>query len=281
MKFLLILVLIAVIALIGFLAVRSRTNSAGALPTDDRPDEIGPGNPDDNVIAPPPADVTTAAMEASLLPSRWPIRADRQPEVVAETVPPMEPDPVVEPLPDPDPITEPDPPPMEPEPIIEPEPQPVEPEPVIEPDPQPVEPEPVIEPDTAGVDADPPGEALATDPDEPTDPPQAVIDAGEMPAQELDPNAGWETSEDQTIHADPESGIYHTPTRRATSWVPTGRSSSPRTRPAAPDSPAGTSPPEDGRRAPRRRPIRFVGALDRRVESAFAVLPQRPRGAVG
>jgi hypothetical protein len=221
MKFLLILVLIAVIALIGFLAVRSRTSSPGALPPDDRPDEIGPGNPDDNVIAPPPAEVTTAAMEASPLPPMADER--REPEVVAETVPPMEPEPVVEPLPDPDPVIEPDPPmepdpiiepepqPVEPEPIFEPEPQPVEPEPVIEPDPQPVEPEPVIEPDTAGVDADPPGEALATDPDEPTDPPQAVIDAGEMPAQELDPNAGWETPEDQTIHADPESGIYHTP----------------------------------------------------------------------
>ncbi|MGA9100831.1 hypothetical protein [Aeromicrobium sp.] len=209
MKFLLILVLIAVIAVIGFLAVRSRTNSTGALPPDDRPDEIGPGNPDDNVIAPPPAEVTTAAMEASPLP---PVADERsEPEVVAETVPPMEPAPVVEPLPDPDPVIEPDQPPMDPDPIVEPEPQPVEPEPVIEPDPQPVEPEPVIEPDTAGVDADPPGEALATDPDEPTDPPQAVIDAGEMPAQELDPNAGWETSEDQTIHADPESGIYHTP----------------------------------------------------------------------
>lgn len=209
MKFLLILVLIAVIAVIGFLAVRSRTNSTGALPPDDRPDEIGPGNPDDNVIAPPPAEVTTAAMEASPLP---PVADERrEPEVVAETVPPMEPEPVVEPLPDPDPVIEPDQPPMDPDPIVEPEPQPVEPEPVIEPDPQPVEPEPVIEPDTAGVDADPPGEALATDPDEPTDPPQAVIDAGEMPAQELDPNAGWETSEDQTIHADPESGIYHTP----------------------------------------------------------------------
>ena len=209
MKFLLILVLIAVIALIGFLAVRSRTNSTGALPPEDRPDEIGPGNPDDNVIAPPPAEVTTAAMEASPLPPMADER--REPEVVAETAPPMEPEPVVEPLPDPDPVIEPDPPPMDPDPIVEPEPQPVEPEPVIEPDPQPVEPEPVIEPDTAGVDADPPGEALATDPDEPTDPPQAVIDAGEMPAQELDPNAGWETSEDQTIHADPESGIYHTP----------------------------------------------------------------------
>ena len=52
---------------------------------------------------------------------------------------------------------------------------------------------------------------MATDPDEPTDPPQAVIDAGEMPAQELDPHAGWETEEDRTIHADPESGLYHTP----------------------------------------------------------------------
>ena len=83
---------------------------------------------------------------------------------------------------------------MEPEPIIEPEPLPIESEPIIEPDAPPAEPE-----------------TPATDPDEPTDPPQAVIDAGEMPAQELDPHAGWETEDDRTIHADPESGLYHTP----------------------------------------------------------------------
>ena len=32
-----------------------------------------------------------------------------------------------------------------------------------------------------------------------------------MPAQDLDPHAGWETDDDRTIHADPESGLYHTP----------------------------------------------------------------------
>ena len=28
---------------------------------------------------------------------------------------------------------------------------------------------------------------------------------------DLDPHAGWESDEDRTIHADPESGLYHTP----------------------------------------------------------------------
>jgi hypothetical protein len=82
---------------------------------------------------------------------------------------------------------------------------------VIEPDDAPpVEPEPVVEPDTAAVGA-PHGDDAATDPDEPTDPPRAVIDAGEVAAKELDPEAGWEADDDTKVHADPESGLYHTP----------------------------------------------------------------------
>ncbi len=38
-----------------------------------------------------------------------------------------------------------------------------------------------------------------------------MIDAGETAAVDLDPNAGWESEDDRTIHADPESGLYHTP----------------------------------------------------------------------
>ncbi len=201
-KILLIVLLVAVIVVTGVLIARSRANTVDALPPDDRPDAIDPPRADDTVIAPPPSDITTSAtppspMEPDPLPE-WveqaPLPSD--PEVMAETAPPMEPEPAVEPLPEPDPIVEPEPP--------------MEPEPIIEPEPQSAEPEPVIEPDTAGV-ASPIADDPATDPDEPTDPPRAVIDAGEMAAKELDPEAGWESDDDQTIHADPESGLYHTP----------------------------------------------------------------------
>ena len=201
-KLLLIVLLIAVIAVIGVLVARARANSADALPPDDRPDAIDPPLAEDTAIAPPPSDITTSAMASSPLPPEpvpeWVEQAPppSEPEVQPETAPPMEPEPAVEPLPEPDPIVEPEPP--------------MEPEPIIEPGPQPAEPDPAIEPDTAGVGS-PLADHPAADPDEPTDPPQAVIDAGEMPAQELDPHAGWENDDDQTIHADPESGLYHTP----------------------------------------------------------------------
>jgi outer membrane biosynthesis protein TonB len=216
MKLLLIVLLIVVIAVIAFLAARSRPSDSAraALPPEDPPDSVGPG-PMDSVIAPPPSDITASVVTSSPLPAdpvpEWVEQAPppSEPDVLPETAPPMEPAPAPEPLPEPDPILEPEPP-MEPEPIIEPVPEPVEPEPIIEPDPQPAEPEPVIEPDTASVGG-PSGDSVAADPDEPTDPPQAVIDAGELPAQELDPHAGWEPDDDRTIHADPESGLYHTP----------------------------------------------------------------------
>ncbi|MGH3474040.1 MAG: hypothetical protein ACRDOT_03920 [Aeromicrobium sp.] len=203
-KFLLIVLLIAVIAVIGVLVARARANSADALPPEDHPDAIDPPRADDTVIAPPPSDISTSAMAPSPLPPEpvpeWvdqtPVPSEPDPIVEPETVAPMEPEPVVEPLPEPDPIVEPEPP--------------MEPAPIIEPDPQPAEPEPVIEPDTAGVGSSP-VDHPAADPDEPTPPPQSVIDAGEMAAKELDPEAGWESSDDQTIHADPESGLYHTP----------------------------------------------------------------------
>ena len=164
----------------------------------------------------------------------------------------MEPEPAVEPLPEPDPIVEPEPP--------------MEPEPIIEPEPEPVEPEPVIEPDTAGVGS-PIVDHPAADPDEPTDPPRAVIDAGEMPAKELDPHAGWESDDDQTIHADPESGLYHTPDSPGYKLGPDGQvfeseeeaQQAGFTRWDQPDD----RPDED----PRRPSVRFVRALDRRVES--------------
>ena len=201
-KLLLIVLLIAVIAVIGVLVARARANSADALPPDDRPDAIEPPRDDETTIAPPPPDITTSAMAPSPLPPEpvpdWVVQSapPSEPDVLPETTPPMEPEPAAEPLPEPDPIIEPEPP--------------LEPEPIIEPEFEPVEPESVIEPDTAGV-GHPPVNHPGADPDDPTDPPRAVIDAGEMPAQELDPNAGWESDEDRTIHADPESGLYHTP----------------------------------------------------------------------
>ena len=227
MKFLLIVLLIAVIAVLAWLAARSRRHSDNALPADDRPDAIGPSASDTNAMVPPPSDITVPSnLSPPLQPEPQPVEQSvpaPEPQVVEETAAPVDPEPVVEPLPEPDPIVEPEPP-VEPEPVIEPEPEPVEPEPVIEPEPEPVEPAPVIEPDTAGVEPEPVveaetepvitthGDPLAAPADEPTtDPPRAVIDAGEMPAVELDPHAGWESDDDRTIHADPESGLYHTP----------------------------------------------------------------------
>ena len=224
MKVLLIVLVIAVVVAIGWFVARTRAHSSDALPAEDHTDALPWGRADDTAIAPPPDDITESAMGESPLPAE-PEPEEHpepivEPEVVAESTPPVGPDPSVEPLPEPEPIVEPEPP-MEPEPIIEPQPEQAEPEPepVVEPDIQPDEPEPadepeaVVEPDTAGVGS-PHGDPLAdeaADPDEPTDPPQAVIDAGEMPAVDLDPNAGWESEDDRTIHADPESGLYHTP----------------------------------------------------------------------
>ena len=238
-KLLLIVLLIAVIAVIVFLAARARSGTDRALPAEGHPDVVGAGAADTTAIAPPQPDFIASAM-ASGPPPPDPEPVEQpapppEPEVVPEPAPPMEPDPVVEPLPEPDPIVEPEPPvqpepviepepepiepepvidpepePIEPEPVVEPEPEPIEPEPVVEPEPETTEPEPVIEPDTAGVGSAQ-GDRPGLDPDEPTPPPQAVIDAAEMPANELDPHVGWETDEDKTIHADPESGLYHTP----------------------------------------------------------------------
>jgi len=211
-KLLLIVLLIAVIAVIVFLAARARSGSDRALPAEDRLDPVGPGPADTTAIAPPQPYITSDIPSAPMPPEPEPVEQPApppEPEIVPEPAAPMEPDPVVEPLPEPDPVVEPEPP-VEPEPIIEPEPEPIEPEPVIEPEPEPIEPEPVIEPDSAGVGS-PQGDRPGLDPDEPTPPPQAVIDAAEMPANELDPHVGWETDEDKTIHADPESGLYHTP----------------------------------------------------------------------
>ena len=199
MKFLLIALLIAVIAALALFAARTRRHTENALPADDRPDAIGPGASDTNAMVPPPSDITVPSTLSSPLqpepqPVEQPVPAP-EPQVVEETAPP-EPEPVVEPVP-----------PAEPEPVIEP--KPVEPEPIVEP--EPVEPEPIVEPDTAGVSS-PHGDSLAAAVDEPTtDPPQAVIDAGETAAVDLDPHAGWESDDDRTIHADPESGLYHTP----------------------------------------------------------------------
>ena len=201
-KLLLIVLLVAVVAGIGMLVVRSRASSADALPPEDHPDALDPPRADDTAVAPPPSDISTSAMAPAPLPPEpvpeWVEQTPppSEPEVVPETAPPMEPEPAVEPLPEPDPIVEPEPP--------------AEPEPIIEPEPQPVEPEPVIEPDTASVGS-PVVDHPAADPDEPTDPPKSVIDAGEVAAKELDADAGWESEDDQTIHADPESGLYHTP----------------------------------------------------------------------
>ena len=195
MKFLMIVLLIAVIAVIAGSRGPLTRGSADALAGRLDPDAIDRGPPDETVIAPHAA--TSPSRRHVLEPPEPVAQPHPAARVVAQTAPPMEPEPTVEPLPEPDPIVEPDPP-MEPEPIIE-------PDPAAGPSPS-----PIIEPDTAGVGA-PHGDPLTADPDEPTDPPQAVIDAGEMPAQDLDPHAGWETDDDRTIHADPESGLYHTP----------------------------------------------------------------------
>lgn len=146
-----------------------------------------------------------------------------------ETIPEPEPEPVVKPLPEPDPVIEPGPP-VEPEPVIEPgppvkpgpfEPGPFEPEPVIEPE-EPFEPAHAIDAETASADDGPVnethGDPLAAEadqlvlPDRPDDmPAERPSEEGELPAEELDAHAGWETPEDRTVNGDPESGLFHTP----------------------------------------------------------------------
>jgi outer membrane biosynthesis protein TonB len=200
-KFLLIVLLIAVIAGLAWLAARSRRHTEEALPIDDRPDAIGSGASDTPAMVPPPSDITVPSnLSSPLQPEPQPVEQAvpaPEPKVVSETEPPVEPEPVVEPVP-----------PLEPEPVIKPE--PVEPEPVVEPEPEPVEPEPVVEPDTAGVQAEPaepePEPVTTTHGD-----PLAEEAKTEVPAGDLDPHAGWESDDDRTIHADPESGLYHTP----------------------------------------------------------------------
>lgn len=207
-NFLLILLLIAVIAVLALFAARSRRHSDNALPADDRPDAIGPGASDTNAMVPPPSDITVPSNLSSPLqpepePVEQPVPAP-EPHVVEETATPVEPEPVVEPVP-----------PAEPEPVIEPE--PVDPEPIVEPEPEPVEPEPVVEPDTAGIEAEPAG--VEAEPAEPKPEPVTATHGdplaeeakAETPAGDLDPHAGWESDDDRTIHADPESGLYHTP----------------------------------------------------------------------
>ena len=199
-KFLLILLLIAVIAVLAWLAVRSRRHTEEALPADDRPDAIGPGRSDTAAMVPAPTDITAPSALSTPLPPPEPEVVEQpapapEPEVVTQTAPPLEPEPIVEPVP-----------PAEPEPVIEPEPKPVEPEPVIEPEPEPVEPEPVIEPEAEPV-GEPEDEPVTTTHGDPL----ADEAKTEVPAGDLDPHAGWESDDDRTIHADPESGLYHTP----------------------------------------------------------------------
>ena len=208
-KFLLIVLLIAVIAVLAWLAARSRRHTENALPADDRPNAIEPGASDEILMVPPPSDISASSVMSSPLPPPEPQPVEQptpapEPEVVAQTEPPVEPEPVADPLPEPDPIVEPEPP-VEPEPAIEPEPDPVEPEPAIEPEPEPVEPEPLVEPDHEPDEPEP--EPLTTTHGDPL----ADEAKTELPAEELDAHAGWESDEDRTIHADPESGLYHTP----------------------------------------------------------------------
>ena len=197
MKFLLIAILIALIAVLAWLAARSRRHTEDALLAADNPGAIGPGASDTTSTVPPPADITVPSnLSSPLAPEPQPVEQPvpaPEPKVVAQASPPVEPDPMVEPVP------------------------PTEPEPVIESEPEPVEPVPVVEPDTAGVDAEP-----AEPEPEPAEPepepvttthgdPLAEEVKSEVPAGDLDPHAGWEPDDDRTIHADPESGLYHTP----------------------------------------------------------------------
>jgi hypothetical protein len=183
-KLLLIVILIIVIAAIGLLVARNRPDSLPADSDEGSVDELLAGA--DHDVSPPLSDIaTTTAMAGSIHP---------------------EPDPVDEPLPEPEPVVEPVPP-VEPEPVVEPVPPVVpEPEPVIEPDPEPV----------GAVHGDPlaaAGEQAALADEEPPLPDEVSTptEEGEVPAEDLDPHAGWETEDDTTVHADPESGLYHTP----------------------------------------------------------------------
>jgi hypothetical protein len=242
MKVLLIVVLIAVIAAIGWFVARNRHRSTDALPPS-RPEAL-----EADAAGAPPADIAQAVRDTlfaepepvaevapALPPEPEPVPAAPShskdviaPRLVAEAAPSMEPEPV-EPLPEPEPIVEPEPP-AEPEPVIEPVP-PVEPEPEpFQPDTEPAfeagtEP-PGVEP--AGPEQSAPehlaelepepepvsmthGDPLASEASEPAPAADLTNAEGELPAEHLDPHAGWEHPEDTTVHGDPESRQYHTP----------------------------------------------------------------------
>lgn len=221
-----LLILIVVIAAIGWFVARNRHQTPEELPAGGTPDALENGS-----SATPPDDISTATLDAALLEPE-PAAASPAPQVVAETVPPMEPESVSEPLPEPDPIVEPEPP-AEPEPVIEPvpppepEPEPFQPdapadEPAFEAGTEPAGVEPAAhaetEPSEPGHHADhesnsepvntTQGDPLASDAAAPT---SSVVGESEVPAEHLDPHAGWEHPEDTAVHADPESGLYHTP----------------------------------------------------------------------
>jgi hypothetical protein len=233
MKVLLILILIAVIVVIGWFVARNRHPSSGALPSAGQPESLGTGD-----FAGPVGDPHTTVHEASPLDpliEPEPV-ASAAPQAVTETAPPVEPEPVIEPpLPEPDPIVEPEPP-AEPEPVIEPVPPPApQPEP-FQPDAptafeagtepagtepaeaEPFHPEHLAEPEPEPVGT-PHGDPLATDAAVSISP---VVGEDEVPAEDLDPHAGWETEDDRTIHADPESGLFHTPDSPGYNVGPTG-----------------------------------------------------------
>ena len=72
-----------------------------------------------------------------------------------------------------------------------------------------------MEPDTTAVGA-PHGDPLSTEagndqPYSPDDSERSIGEESEKPAEDLDPHAGWESEDDTRVHADPESGLYHTP----------------------------------------------------------------------
>jgi outer membrane biosynthesis protein TonB len=113
-----LLILIVVIVAIGWFVSRNRHQTTEELPVGGAPDALEND---------PPGDITTATLDAALHEPEPVPAASTAPHVVAETVPPMEPESVAEPLPEPEPIVEPEPP-AEPEPVIEPVPPP-DPEP--------------------------------------------------------------------------------------------------------------------------------------------------------
>jgi outer membrane biosynthesis protein TonB len=229
-----LLILIVVIVAIGWFVARNRHQATEELPAGGAPDALGNGS-----STAPPDDITAATLDAALLepepaaeespPPPEPVpAASPASQVVAETVPPMEPDSVAEPLPEPEPIVEPEPP-AEPEPVIEPVPPPEpEPEPfqvdapAFEAGTEPAGVEPAVHAEAESSrpghladresDSEPvnttQGDPLASDAAVPT---SSVVGEAEVPAEHLDPHAGWEHPEDTAVHADPESGLYHTP----------------------------------------------------------------------